>query len=465
MKIINIILYMVCTLAVYSQGQGHISAKGVNFRRGPGLKHQRIGIFFNHDKVVIISQSHKDVIKGEAHYWYKVKTQQDITGYVYGKYLVREGLLENNSQQENPVDEEIDFSSYQELEYNYVNYDKVKLRSKPSTSSRTLRLVDKYELVEIINKSDQGFSLLGQYYHWMYVKTKSDNRKGYIFGKYLNSVDEDINESETSEGSELQRDRRIKATIHHNNNNYREEAILVKNVEQKSTPIRTSSKAAETFLLAIGISEYSASQNSKGIKNLKYSHRSAEMLGKLFNAEKEIIILDEAATKAKAIASTMEILQECEANDIFIFTFNGHGNENLLAMNDEQMALDEYVELLSHYQGHKLMLLDACQIGSISATTRSLMHASNVTIFAACQGNQNSYQTNKLGMGVFSNYLCLGMKGVADSNGDRNITYGELCDYVKRRVERYSHSQIGKLQSPVSIGNLSDQRILASVKS
>lgn len=71
--------------------------------------------------------------------------------------------------------------------------------------------------------------------------------------------------------------------------------------------------------------------------------------------------------------------------------------------------------------------------------------------------NSSSFDQTSLGFdqsqtGLFTYYLCLGLKGEADANGDKKITNGELYDYIKTNVTEKSKKIYGT-QTPQFNGN------------
>jgi hypothetical protein len=58
----------------------------------------------------------------------------------------------------------------------------------------------------------------------------------------------------------------------------------------------------------------------------------------------------------------------------------------------------------------------------------------NVTVFSASSGSEISSAWPEKKHGLFSYYLMKGMRGDADANKDKQITVGELGNYVKENV-------------------------------
>lgn len=75
----------------------------------------------------------------------------------------------------------------------------------------------------------------------------------------------------------------------------------------------------------------------------------------------------------------------------------------------------------------------------------------NFFVFTSSRADQSSLAFDQSGTGLFTYYLALGMKGGADTNGDRKITTGELSDYISSHVVKVSRGIRGE-QTPQLFG-------------
>ena len=82
----------------------------------------------------------------------------------------------------------------------------------------------------------------------------------------------------------------------------------------------------------------------------------------------------------------------------------------------------------------------------------------NFTVLTASSGLEFSGPLKEVGHGMFSYFLMKGMEGSADLNNDKEITAGELHEYVRGNVAQYSAG----LQNPGIQGDKS--RVLISFK-
>ena len=76
----------------------------------------------------------------------------------------------------------------------------------------------------------------------------------------------------------------------------------------------------------------------------------------------------------------------------------------------------------------------------------------NFTVFTSSQFDETSLGFDPSQTGLFTYYVCAGLQGEADLNGDGKITSGELGSFVKSKVENTSVKILGK-QTPRVYGN------------
>ena len=71
----------------------------------------------------------------------------------------------------------------------------------------------------------------------------------------------------------------------------------------------------------------------------------------------------------------------------------------------------------------------------------------NFTVFTASSGSEISGSLPEAKHGLFSYFLMKGLEGDADSNGDQQITAGELQAYVHSKVHKQA-IRLGREQTP-----------------
>jgi len=76
----------------------------------------------------------------------------------------------------------------------------------------------------------------------------------------------------------------------------------------------------------------------------------------------------------------------------------------------------------------------------------------NFTVINSSSGSETSLGFDQSQTGLFTYWLALGLQGKADANNDRQITMGELKDYVTGNVTETSR-KISGLQTPQFYGD------------
>ena len=229
----------------------------------------------------------------------------------------------------------------------------------------------------------------------------------------------------------------------------------------------------QKYALIIGISKYK--NNSRGVQNLDYADNDAKAIYEFlqqptaggFARDNMLLLTNEQATLAHIRDALTNFISKAAVNDLLVIFFAGHGAPDPLApQNLYLIAHDTSVEAMSQTalampelrryieQNIKskrlILLLDACHSAGVSTeVTRDL--ANNLTnlylekllyqdegraIITSSDINERSRESPKWGNGhgVFTYYVLEGLKGEADTNGDRFVSVGELFRFVRYKV-------------------------------
>lgn len=237
--------------------------------------------------------------------------------------------------------------------------------------------------------------------------------------------------------------------------------------------------ANRRIALVVGISRYADSSI-----DLRYANADARALYELltdsalgpaaFRRENVRLLLDSEATVANINKGLREFLRQARENDFVLFFFAGHGAPDpnriqdlyLLAHDTDPRNIAGTGLLMRHVREaiaeiparDVLILTDSCHAAGIAApaSMRSLlanpihqtflekMHHSSggLAILTASEAAQVSFENEKWGRhGVFTHFLLGGLRGSADSNGDRIVTLGELMEHVRDSVRDATQSR------------------------
>ncbi len=228
------------------------------------------------------------------------------------------------------------------------------------------------------------------------------------------------------------------------------------------------SDAVKVWAVIVGVGRY------KYMPSLKYSDDDAyRIYGFLKSPEggalpdNQIrVLVDEDATREKILLAMQRVLLKADDNDAIIFYFSGHGvAEAFLPSNydgyNNRIRHKEIVEILEKSRAKsKLLLSDACYAGNLLAMKGGADEALNklynsfrqttggLAVILSSKGEEYSLEDSSLRSGIFSYYLFKGLKGAADSDGNKIVAVGELFDYVYKNVRSYT----ANAQTPVIKG-------------
>jgi hypothetical protein len=240
------------------------------------------------------------------------------------------------------------------------------------------------------------------------------------------------------------------------------------------------------YAVVIGVSHYRDSR----IRNLQYADRDAESIRDFLLDPKGggvpranlLYLANENATYANIHSALFDFLTKPGPDDLAIVYFAGHGTPD--PKRPDNVYMVGYDTEVDHIGGTAVPMWD------LQASFERTLHASVVTFVDACHSggakdqlanlsNQNwiklgygkhravitASDVNELssegdkwggGHGVFTYYLLQALTGAADVKHDRQISVGEVFDYVRRHVVDDTRGA----QTPTALAGLSRGIIL-----
>ena len=252
----------------------------------------------------------------------------------------------------------------------------------------------------------------------------------------------------------------------------------------------TNVKFPQIWALAVGVAEY---QNSS-VQTLRYPDNDAFRMfafwmsqqGGGLDDDHARVIVDDAATKKMVLNNMDELFSKADADDLVIFFFSGHGLVGSFLTTDYdgadvQLRHREINAMMAKCSArHKLIIADACFAGSY-VTSKGLKpkptaaemsdrfygelqkSETGTAYFLSCAPEEESLEVNTFHDSVFTHFILKGLKGAANTNGDKIITLQELFDYVYKNVTVYAAS-LGKSQTPMIKGNYDPNMPVAVLK-
>jgi hypothetical protein len=181
--------------------------------------------------------------------------------------------------------------------------------------------------------------------------------------------------------------------------------------------------------------------------------------------------------KKNIVIECQRVLQNCKAGDTVFLYFSGHGNADpnnpnktyLLPKDADVLKLTETCletawlrsQLSQCKATTKFLILDACHAGGEKDADHQKNEISSheivdgemegVVTLASCTKNQRSYFWEEKEMSLFSYWLNEGLKSHGDLNGNGEITFNELDEYVNKNVTQTARELKNVNQTPIRI--------------
>ncbi len=261
-------------------------------------------------------------------------------------------------------------------------------------------------------------------------------------------------------------------------------------VQSKSTV-----ENGKLYGLVVGISEYAS------LPKLQYADKDAEVFYEYLvkaNSGKDtsniVLYTNKDATRDAITDKLYSISEQVKSGDKVIVYFSGHGDIEQLVQTDNSLLLlteaplknylrksnayldvnlfKNFFDLFMSKQAQIVFIIDACRSGGLIGgevgkknTLLSLQQSwANEVKLLSCQANQESLEGKQWGggRGLFSYYLMLGLKGLADNDKNDEISLYELDRFLKDYVGSSSgHRQIPTVQGDFNsvLSKVSDKSI------
>lgn len=191
------------------------------------------------------------------------------------------------------------------------------------------------------------------------------------------------------------------------------------------------------------------------------------------------ILIDEDATKAKITQAMNDIFSKAGPNDLIMLYYSGHGLKGSFIPIDfdgfnNRLEHAEISNIFSRSRAkYKLCIADACHSGSLlamkSANVGNVLDnyyktlsqaAAGTALIMSSKSEETSLESSGLRQGVFSHFLIRGLKGEADTDGDKIVTVDELYNFIAVKTREYT----GNRQTPVIKGDYDGKMTVGVVR-
>ncbi len=227
--------------------------------------------------------------------------------------------------------------------------------------------------------------------------------------------------------------------------------------------------AQKTYAIITGVSNYEGTEN-----DLTQSTKDAKRLASLYQSKGATIILmtSKNATRSNVIAAIRKIKNTATPNDRIVFAYSGHGMENVIctyaSTASQMLSYNDLFRELDQCQAKDIVCyIDACYSGSAANNMHSkdwndindkawknIMKSNpRYIVFLSSRSGETSAESRIAGSGLLTNGIIKGLRGKADSDGDKNITVMELFKYVHQDVQLHNKKQHPQLVTSKALYN------------
>jgi hypothetical protein len=238
----------------------------------------------------------------------------------------------------------------------------------------------------------------------------------------------------------------------------------------------------KTWLLLVAVDKHDNPRLDRGVAN---TVRDADLLRKTLQERTGLPAAQILTLAGKAGRPTREHLRKqipaflalAGPNDRLIFFYSGHGvihqdkaylvpaDLDTKNISGTGLPLAELRDALASCKAAaKFLVLDCCHAGGASrapddpgasseAVAKSLQarKLKGAIVLGSCADDEESFEWPSRGQGIFTYWLCRGLEGGADENGDGKLTFEEIYQYVYDRVPKTAKEVARATQTPVRI--------------
>lgn len=244
----------------------------------------------------------------------------------------------------------------------------------------------------------------------------------------------------------------------------------------------------------VGVSEYDPQEQFTALPNTTNDAMALRsvLTGYAGFTEQNVRVLtndgnsDGKPTRTNVLVELQNMVNRASENDVVLFFFAGHGVEvskepflittdtRLVVLRDAAVDVRDLNKTLESSKARcTLRFFDACRSEHSDAgragpaymgenfQSAILKPAKGWASLSACSSGEKAYEHHEASQGVFSYYLCEGLKGRA-ADGEGKISFESLVLYVRTSVGNWSQ-ETGFQQTPHVQQDVSGDLILARV--
>lgn len=215
--------------------------------------------------------------------------------------------------------------------------------------------------------------------------------------------------------------------------------------------------AQRTYALVCGVSNY---DDPRGLcPDLSFPAKGAKSMKKVYKKMGAVpVVLTSKYVVEETVADKLEtIVKIAQPNDKIIFHFIGHGSAgNIYFYQGKPFPYSKLIAILSKAKTNNIFcIIDACESGSAIRTATAEyedMKGAKPAFMMACRANENTGELGALASPVFTLAIAKGLRGRADIDSNRQVTFMELFRYVHSDMVSRGQS-LGWSLHPQLLGN------------
>jgi len=199
-------------------------------------------------------------------------------------------------------------------------------------------------------------------------------------------------------------------------------------------------------------------------EELRYAESDALNIAKVFNeigglnAQDRTLLL--SPSKDEFVQVFEKLNQQISRTDSkqkleFVFYYSGHSDDDGLMFKDGKVSYQTLKQLINGINSDvRIALLDSCQSGAFTRTKGGvrkppfLINEANRIkgniILTSASADEAAQESDKIGSSFFTHYLISGLRGAADTSGDKAVTLNEAYNYAfHETLNRTQKTQAG----------------------
>ncbi|QZH75765.1 MAG: pre-peptidase C-terminal domain-containing protein [Erythrobacter sp.] len=221
--------------------------------------------------------------------------------------------------------------------------------------------------------------------------------------------------------------------------------LTVREAEAGVRTVRPSTGNSRVFALTVGVADYERisplDRTDEDAERVSAALRSAGVL-----APESVTLLNSRATRANFQAALTDLTNAMGEEDLLLIFYSGHGEkvENMTTEHDgsaETMELFdaplydyELAAMMENIDARTLLVIDACFAGGFDNVIDQ--RVDRMGIFSSDEDTLSLVATREKAGGHISHIFRQAIEGGADLDGDREVTAGELSEFMRRQFYR-----------------------------